>query len=148
MRLKKYNLWDIQFLWREKGKPKFKQRFFKRDFDFHDKLADHLIIIVKERKNKIFGTYKLLRGSVVKLNNGFYSEKEFDLSNRKKHFSIKNFLELGVSCVDLDYRSGFILKLLWMGLANYIKIYDLNYWWAVLVLMEMMLKKSPYSFLI
>ena len=100
----------------------------QRDFDFYDKISDHLIIIDNNRevKDNVIGTYRLLRGNCAKLYRGFYTEQEFDISNLKKIFSSKDILELGRSCVHPKYRSGIILKLLWQGISNYIKIYKIK----------------------
>ena len=96
----------------------------QRDYDFYDKISDHLIIIDNNRevKDNVIGTYRLLRGNCAKLYRGFYTEQEFDISNLKKNFSSKDILELGRSCVHPEYRSGIILKLLWQGISKYIKI--------------------------
>ena len=96
----------------------------QRDYDFYDKISDHLIIIDNNRKVKdnVIGTYRLLRGNSAKLYRGFYTEKEFDISNLKKNFSSKDILELGRSCIHSEYRSGIVLKLLWKGISKYIKI--------------------------
>ena len=111
---------------------KIKKKSFKfllqRDYDFYDKISDHLIIIDKNReiKDNVIGTYRLLRGNCAKLYRGFYTEQEFDISNLKKNFSSKDILELGRSCVHPQYRSGIILKLLWQGISNYIKMYKIK----------------------
>ena len=107
---------------------KIKKKSFKfllqRDYDFYDKISDHLIIIDNNReiRDNVIGTYRLLRGNCAKLYRGFYTEQEFDISNLKKNFSSKDILELGRSCVHPEYRSGIILKLLWQGISKYIKI--------------------------
>ena len=100
----------------------------KRDFDFYDKISDHIIIIDNNINNNenVVGTYRLLRGNFAKICKGFYTEQEFDISNLKKHFSNSNMLELGRSCVHPDYRSGIILKLLWQGISNYINDYKIK----------------------
>ena len=100
----------------------------QRDYDFYDKISDHLIIIDNNRevKDNVIGTYRLLRGNCAKLYRGFYTEQEFDISNLKKNFSSKDILELGRSCVHPEYRSGIILKLLWQGISNYIKMYKIK----------------------
>ena len=111
---------------------KIKKKNFKfllqRDYDFYDKISDHLIIIDNNReiRDNVIGTYRLLRGNCAKLYRGFYTEQEFDISNLKKNFSSKDILELGRSCVHPQYRSGIILKLLWQGISNYIKIYKIK----------------------
>jgi putative hemolysin len=111
---------------------KIKKKSFKfllqRDYDFYDKISDHLIIIDNNReiRDNVIGTYRLLRGNCAKLYRGFYTEQEFDISNLKKNFSSKDILELGRSCVHPQYRSGIILKLLWKGISNYIKMYNIK----------------------
>ena len=111
---------------------KIKKKSFKfllqRDYDFYDKISDHLIIIDNNReiRDNVIGTYRLLRGNCAKLYRGFYTEQEFDISNLKKIFSSKDILELGRSCVHPKYRSGIILKLLWQGISNYIKMYKIK----------------------
>ena len=111
----------------KKAKPKFSQKVLKLDYDDHDNTADHLIIIDKNKDiNNVIGTYRLLRGCLAKIKKGFYSEREFDLSNLKRIFSSQSILELGRSCVHSDYRSGLILKLLWKGIAQYINLYEIK----------------------
>ena len=111
---------------------KIKKKSFKfllqRDYDFYDKISDHLIIIDNNReiRDNVIGTYRLLRGNCAKLYRGFYTEQEFDISNLKKNFSSKDILELGRSCVHPQYRSGIILKLLWQAISNYIKMYKIK----------------------
>ena len=111
---------------------KIRKKSFKfllqRDYDFYDKISDHLIIIDNNReiRDNVIGTYRLLRGNCAKLYRGFYTEQEFDISNLKKNFSSKDILELGRSCVHPQYRSGIILKLLWQGISNYIKMYKIK----------------------
>ena len=111
---------------------KIKKKSFKfllqRDYDFYDKISDHLIIIDNNReiRDNVIGTYRLLRGNCAKLYRGFYTEQEFDISNLKKNFSSKDILELGRSCVHPQYRSGIVLKLLWQGISNYIKMYKIK----------------------
>ena len=116
------------FFKEKKIKRKIFKSFLQRDYDFYDKISDHLIIIDNNRevKDNVIGTYRLLRGNCAKLYKGFYTEQEFDISNLKKNFSSKNILELGRSCVHPEYRSGIILKLLWQGISRYIKIYKIK----------------------
>ena len=116
------------FLKDKKTKNNPINNLFKRDFDFYDKVSDHIIIIDNNINNNenVVGTYRLLRGNFAKIYKGFYTEQEFDISNLKKHFSNSNMLELGRSCVHVDYRSGIILKLLWQGISNYINNYKIK----------------------
>ncbi len=116
------------FFKEKKIKRNYLKSLLQRDYDFYDKISDHLIIIDNDRevKDNVIGTYRLLRGNCAKLYRGFYTEQEFDISNLKKNFSSKDILELGRSCVHLEYRSGIILKLLWQGISKYIKICNIK----------------------
>ena len=64
------------------------------------------------------GTYRLLSFDRVP-SFGFYSETEFDLSNVKR--SGLRLLELGRSCVALEYRDGRVISLLFRGIAEYLR---------------------------
>ena len=113
----------------KKAKPNFLKKIIRLDYDKIDKFADHLIVIDKKRKgikNKIVGTYRLIRGDVALSFGGFYTSSEFDLTNILNLYQHKQILELGRSCVHKDYRNGTIMNLLWKAIAEYIKLYDIK----------------------
>ena len=113
----------------KKAKSNFPKKMMKLDYDKIDKFADHLIVIDKKRKsikNKIVGTYRLIRGDVALSFGGFYTSSEFDLTNILNSYKHKQILELGRSCVHIDYRNGTTMKLLWKAIAEYIKLYDIK----------------------
>ena len=113
----------------KKAKSNFPKTMMKLDYDKIDKFADHLIVIDKKRKsikNKIVGTYRLIRGDVALSFGGFYTSSEFDLTNILNSYKHKQILELGRSCVHKDYRNGTIMNLLWKAIAEYIKLYDIE----------------------
>ena len=113
----------------KKAKPTFLKKMMRLDCDETDKFADHLIVIDKKRKrikNKIVGTYRLIRGDVALSFGGFYTSSEFDLTNILNSYQHKQILELGRSCVHKDYRNGTIMNLLWKAIAEYIKLYDIK----------------------
>jgi putative hemolysin len=85
------------------------------DQDAHDGYCDHLLVIDTHR-DCIVGTYRLLSFDRVPPF-GFYSEAEFDLTNVKR--SGLRLLELGRSCVALEYRDGRVISLLFRGIAEY-----------------------------
>lgn len=92
-----------------------------RDFDRYDEFCDHLIVVdtaIADADERIVGTYRLLPGRRAIETCGFYSDAEFDLS------PLRNFpgetLELGRSCVNPDYRTKFVLQLLWQGIYGYL----------------------------
>ena len=89
----------------KKAKPTFAKKMIRLDYDKIDKFADHLIVIDKRRKsikNKIVGTYRLIRGDVALSFGGFYTSSEFDLTNILNTYQHKQILELGRSCVHID----------------------------------------------
>ncbi len=113
----------------KKAIPTISKKILRLDYDKVDKFADHLIVIDKNRKgikNKIVGTYRLIRGDVVIHCGGFYTSSEFDLSNILNSYKNNQILELGRSCVHQNYRNGTIMNLLWKAIAEYVKLYDIK----------------------
>ena len=111
----------------KKAIPTISKKLLRLDYDKIDKFADHLIVIDKNRKgikNKIVGTYRLLRGDIAAHCGGFYTSSEFDLSKILNSYKNNKILELGRSCVHQDYRNGTIMNLLWKAIAEYVKLYD------------------------
>ncbi len=87
------------------------------DQDTHDGHCDHLLVVDTDR-DCLVGTYRLLSFDRVP-SFGFYSESEFDLTNVKR--SGLRLLELGRSCVALEYRDGRVISLLFRGIAEYLR---------------------------
>ncbi len=85
------------------------------DIDPFDSLCDHLLVR-DTATGEVVGTYRILPPASAK-KSGYYSEREFDLT--RFHFLRPRMAELGRSCVHPDYRSGSVIALLWMGLADY-----------------------------
>ena len=113
----------------KKAKPSISKKILALDYDKVDKFADHLIVIDKGStapKNKIVGTYRLIRGNVSNNFGGFYTSSEFNLSNILNAYKNSQILELGRSCVHKDYRNGTVINLLWKAIAEYVKLYDIK----------------------
>lgn len=92
----------------------------KRDFDAYDDVADHLVVVdesISDPRQRIVGTYRLLRREAVQKIGAFYSSSEYDLSPILG--GKMNVLELGRSCVLAEYRTRPILQLLWQGITDY-----------------------------
>lgn len=117
------------------AKPDWRMRMTKRDIDPYDAVCDHLLVIDHDRpKSKyIVGTYRLLRQEVAKAHHGFYSAGEYDLSAlegadfQNQMGKGKQLLELGRSCVHPDYRANSTINILWKGIAEYLKQYNIGY---------------------
>ena len=89
---------------------------FKRETDDYDKYAEHIIVTFKKNKlskTKVIGTYRLLKQSIAQKNKGFYSSKEYDLSNLLKSNKYNNLLELSRSCINKKFRKKNVLQLMW-----------------------------------
>lgn len=89
----------------------------KLDFDEFDQFCDHLII-EDLSKNKVVGTYRVLRRSRLAKGGKFYTETEFDLSKTLTHFK-GEVMELGRACVDVAYRDRATIQLLWRVIGEY-----------------------------
>lgn len=100
-------------------------RASKLDIDEYDAYADHLIVVdTSGRKEKIIGTYRMLRRAAAEEVGQFYSANEYNLSPLLS--SKASLLELGRSCVLQPYRTRNVLQLLWQGIADYISEHDIE----------------------
>jgi putative hemolysin len=104
--------------------PRIKR--LRLDNDEFDGEADHLLVIDRQLRNNfsgrgrnpVIGTYRLLQRSHLGPSKKFYTANEFDIS---KILSFPGkILELGRSCVDINYRNRVTLQLLWQGIAAYV----------------------------
>jgi putative hemolysin len=98
----------------------------KLECDEFDNSFDHLILQDKSlpKGNDVVGSYRLLRSDVAKDAIGFYSAREFDLG--KIISSGRKSVELGRSCVDVRYRNGMAMHLLWKGVADYVRSHGIE----------------------
>ncbi len=99
----------------------------KTDFDSLDKFCDHLIVIdhnTGELPPTVIGTYRLVRRDAAKRHGGFYSSSEYDISRLVAYPG--EILEVGRSCVALDFRNRPTMQLLWRGIADYIAAYGID----------------------
>jgi putative hemolysin len=97
-----------------------------RDIERLDPFCDHMLVIDHNKKgpDAIVGTYRMLRRSVADKHLGFYSSGEYDISKLLVHPG--ELLEVGRSCVDINYRTRPTLELLWRGIASYVDQYDIQ----------------------
>jgi len=94
------------------------------DRDEFDEFCEHLIVTDKIKENAgappdeyVVGTYRLMRKSGAKKAGKWYSEAEFDVG---KYMDFPGeVLELGRSCVDMNYRTNMTLAIMWNALAAY-----------------------------
>lgn len=91
------------------------------DFDDFDGICDHLLVLDPARGKggaAVVGTYRLIRREIGQKFGRFYTAGEYDISKLLDKGG--NFMELGRSCVDADYRTGATMQIMWAGIASYV----------------------------
>ena len=88
------------------------------DVDEFDALCDHLVILEK-RTSRVVGTYRM---NCSRFSHQFYSAREFNLKRIMDQPDAK--IELGRACIHKDFRKGFVISLLWRGIAEYMAASD------------------------
>jgi len=106
-------------------------RLERDNFDPH---FDHLILIDHERAvedplDRVIGVYRLMRKEVAMAGPGYYSADEYDLEVLRQ--SRRSIVELGRSCLHVDYRRGAAMHLMWNGLADYVLSQDIEIMFGV-----------------
>ncbi len=106
------------------------------DADRFDAICDHLLVIqtdgeprtgaLRLEDGELIGTYRLLRQEVAEAHGGFYTQGEFDIAPVIAAHPGLRFLELGRSCVLQPFRTKPVVELLWQGIWNYVRAYDLH----------------------
>ncbi|NCO87486.1 MAG: GNAT family N-acetyltransferase [Rhodobacterales bacterium] len=88
--------------------------------DAFDPSCDHLVLVDPARRegDHVIGSYRLMRGDQAAALGRFYSEDEYDLAPLRA--TGRRLLELGRSCLHVDYRGGAAMYHLWHGLADYV----------------------------
>lgn len=94
------------------------------DIDAYDDYCEHLIVW-DEQESKIVGTYRVLSPNAAARFGSYYSEQEFDLT--RLHQIRARIVEVGRSCVAAEHRTGGVITLLWMKLAEYMLKNDYGY---------------------
>ena len=100
----------------------------RRDSDRFDAVCDHVLVFDQslggDERQRIVGTYRLLRAEGAAIAGGFYSEEEFEISALTRRGG--GFLELGRSCVLPAYRSKRTIEVLWQGIWAYVRHYGIS----------------------
>lgn len=99
----------------------------KRDFDAFDACCDHLLVIDHNRgglPDAVVGTYRVMRRAGAAQCGQFYTASEYDISPLLDNHG--EVLELGRSCVDVDYRNRATTNLLWKGISQYVQHYGIE----------------------
>jgi putative hemolysin len=94
------------------------------DQDHFDDYCQHLLVKETATGRIIASTRLLLNGQAEKAG-GFYSESEFHMD--ALHELPGRSVEVGRTCVDPNFRQGAAIAVLWSGLADYIKQFDIDH---------------------
>lgn len=86
------------------------------DVDLFDNYCEHLLVRDVETK-RVVGTYRALTPVQAKRVGSTYSDTEFDLVRLRT--LRPHMVELGRSCVHVDYRQGGVIMALWGALAEF-----------------------------
>ena len=112
--------------------PTLRAELRRRDEDPYDAVCDHLLVVDEAafpandswgglRRQKVVGTYRVLRQEIAERTLGFYTQSEYNIAPliaAKPHY---RFMELGRSCVLEPYRNKRTVELLWHGLWTYVR---------------------------
>ena len=88
------------------------------DIDSFDNFCEHLLVRDAETK-QVVGTYRALTPAQAKRIDSTYSDTEFDLTRLRA--LRPHMVELGRSCVHVDYRKGAVIMALWGALAEFME---------------------------
>ncbi len=100
------------------------------EIDKYDNFVEHLCLIDLEREkldpaSAVVGVYRLISENIARDIGGFYSQNEFDIA---RLLAVKGRkLELGRSCIDIDYRGGAAMAMLWSALGAYVEHNEIEY---------------------
>jgi len=92
--------------------------------DDFDSYCEHLLVEELET-GRIVASTRLLRKEAAKTIGRFYSESEFSASFIGRLDG--EVVELGRTCVHIDFRSGGGIMLLWSGIAQLMKRWEIDY---------------------
>lgn len=112
--------------------PSLRAELRRRDEDPYDAVCDHLLVIDEAaaptgdswgglRRQKVVGTYRVLRQDIAEHTLGFYTQSEYDIAPLIASKPHHRFMELGRSCVLEPYRNKRTVELLWHGLWTYVR---------------------------
>jgi putative hemolysin len=104
-----------------KAEPSAAALALRRDVDAFDAVADHLLVVdhaIGPGPEGVVGTYRLIQQDAAEQIGRFYSDEEYDLSPLVALPG--KLLELGRSCVAVEYRGRAVMQLMWRGIAAYV----------------------------
>ncbi|MDF1763490.1 MAG: GNAT family N-acetyltransferase [Oleibacter sp.] len=94
------------------------------DQDRFDEYCMHLIV-KDEISDRVVGYSRILTNELATRAGGYYSATEFDLSNVLKPG--KTYMEIGRTCIDLNFRCGAAIGHVWRFLTDYMEEHQIDY---------------------
>ena len=91
----------------------------EREEDQWDAIAYHVVVLDRQRDNRVVGTVRLVSNASLTPNQEFYTEHAFDLTGLRDHYA--TLLELSRACVSPEGRGGAILMLLWKFTMQFVE---------------------------
>ncbi|MBN1783608.1 MAG: GNAT family N-acetyltransferase [Alphaproteobacteria bacterium] len=97
----------------------------QRQHDIHviNPACDHLMVFSKDT-DQLIATYRLIRREHADKIGGFYTKEEYDLTNILNYGG--EILEFSRAVTHKDFRTSGVMMIVWKGLAEYIKVYDVK----------------------
>lgn len=99
------------------------------EIDRFDPFSDHLILFDDAMGGCVVGVYRMLRDIRAAEAGGYYSDSEYDLDPLRA--TGRRLLELGRSCLHVDYRGGVAMYHLWTALAAYVAQHEIEIMFGV-----------------
>ena len=99
----------------------------RRDSDAFDAAADHLLVVdhaLGDGPDSVVGTYRMMQREGAAALGRFYSAAEYDIAPLLAFPG--RVLELGRSCVAVQYRGRQVMQLLWRGIAAYVFAHEID----------------------
>lgn len=100
----------------------------QHDIKVINPVCDHLMVLSKET-DQLIATYRLIRRAHADQIGGFYSQDEYDLTKLLAYDG--EILEFSRAVTHKDFRTSGMMMIVWKGLAEYIKSYDVKLMFGV-----------------
>ena len=95
------------------------------DRDDYDDFCHHLLVRQMET-NEVVGSTRILTTANARKAGSFYAESEFDLRGLFPRLH-SNAIKISRTCIHPDFRNGAGIGMLWMGLAQFMELHQVDY---------------------
>lgn len=95
------------------------------DCDYYDDFCYHLLVR-NTQTQEVVGSTRILTQAQAAQAGGFYSSHEFKFNGLFNELK-GNAIEIGRTCIHPHYRNGAGIGMLWVGLAQFMRLHQVNY---------------------